>query len=83
METKKETAAEKQKVSLKQLDLVKIKDEALTLFKNNAPNPRMDFECFLGECWVQAVVNELNRKNVTSLEVIREDMNVETFQIED
>jgi hypothetical protein len=48
------------------LDLQKIKDVSLNLFKNNAPDPGKA-EHFLTECWIESVVGELNRLGYTNI----------------
>jgi len=55
-------------LKMSDLDLKKIKDLSLNLFKNNAPDPRKA-EHFLTECWVEAVIGELNRLSYTNINI--------------
>lgn len=56
------------KMKMSDLDLKRIKDISLNLFKNNAPDPGKA-EHFLTECWVESVISELNRLGYTNLNV--------------
>lgn len=64
MEKKLET----NQIKMSDLDLKAIKDIALVLFRNNAPDPGKA-EHFLTECWVESIVGELNRLGHTSLDI--------------
>lgn len=61
----------KQELKMSDLNLRKIKEISLTLFKDNAPDPRKA-EHFLTECWIEAIVGELNRQGFTDL-IVRKD----------
>lgn len=63
---------QEQKITMRDLNLLKIKDIALNLYKSNAPDPRKDSEAFLVECWVESVVAELNRKGLTDIHIKRD-----------
>lgn len=58
-------------VKMSDLDLTKVRDVSLSLFKDNAPDPGKA-EHFLTECWVEAVIGELNRNNFTNLSIKRD-----------
>ena len=59
------------RVKMSDLDLRKIKDVSLALFKDNVPDPNKS-EYFLTECWVEAVIGELNRLGYTNLQIKRD-----------
>lgn len=60
---------------MKDLDLLKIRDIALFLYKNNAPDPTKHSGTFLSECWVDAVVSELKRNGV-DIEIERDHLHM-------
>ena len=59
------------KVTMSDLDLEKIKDISLSLYKDNAPDPGKEGQ-FITECWVEAVIGELNRLGYTNLNIKRD-----------
>lgn len=63
---------ELKKIKIKDLNLTEIKSKALYLYKNNAPDPGKDLSNFLTECWVEAVISELNKKQIVNIQLKRD-----------
>lgn len=57
---------------MSQLDLLKIKQIALTIYRDNTPAPGTERENFLTECWVEAVVGEFNRQGIVDIKLTRD-----------
>jgi len=52
-------------IDLDSLDLRHIKDQAMDNYKNHMPDPRLDNDYFVTQCYTLAVVAELYKKGYT------------------
>lgn len=72
--SKKETETTdllKKKIKLNHKQLLLLQDAAHKNYVNLAPNPRMGAGAFTAYCWIQAVVDYLNRQGL-NVEIKRE-----------
>lgn len=69
MEQKQEIEKQKKIVQANQLDLYKVYEDALHLYKTTTHDPRMDAQSYLAQCWAVALSNDLQRNGLIDFSI--------------
>lgn len=68
------------KISIKDVNLRRIKESAHSHYVTDPVNPRMDGDFLLAQSWTLAVVSELKRLGLIDFILIQEENNIDTTE---